>query len=194
MSRLNFSCDSHLYVASSFALPYRNFTVRAWQPDDLDAAARTIRQALAEYGLPWEPEGADRDAIAVETHYQQTGGEFWVVETNEAAGIDTSKGESSKVVGTAAYRPINRKLGNRNDRAVEIRKMYLQPSVRGLGLGRFLLQQLEERIRDRGFQTIWLETASVLEEAVRLYERNGYQPATDVETPRCDRVYMKSLR
>lgn len=46
----------------------------------------------------------------------------------------------------------------------------------------------------RGFQQIWIETASVLTEAVKLYESNGYQKATGVETARCDRVYVKSLR
>ncbi|MGF1674519.1 MAG: GNAT family N-acetyltransferase, partial [Rivularia sp. (in: cyanobacteria)] len=45
----------------------------------------------------------------------------------------------------------------------------------------------------RGFQEIWIETASVLSEAVKLYEANGYIPATGVETKRCDRVYLKQL-
>jgi GNAT superfamily N-acetyltransferase len=36
--------------------------------------------------------------------------------------------------------------------AVEIRKMYLLPSARGLGLGKYLLQQLEKAIASRGFQ------------------------------------------
>jgi putative acetyltransferase len=71
--------------------------------------------------------------------------------------------------------------------------MYLLPSVRGSGIGKFLLQQLEAAIAAKGFQTIWVETASVLTEAVKLYEKYGYQPATDVETPRCDRVYVKSM-
>jgi putative acetyltransferase len=71
--------------------------------------------------------------------------------------------------------------------------MYLLASVRGLGLGKYLLQQLEAAIASRGFQQIWIETASVLVEAVKLYENNGYQAATGVETPRCDRVYVKYL-
>jgi putative acetyltransferase len=45
----------------------------------------------------------------------------------------------------------------------------------------------------RGFDQIWIETASVLTEAVKLYESNGYEKATGVETARCDRVYVKSL-
>ncbi|MDP5339097.1 MAG: GNAT family N-acetyltransferase, partial [Nodularia sp. (in: cyanobacteria)] len=101
---------------------------------------------------------------------------FWVIE------------HQNQLVGTGAYYPIKR-----GKKAVEIRKMYLLSSVRGLGLGKYLLQQLEVAIANRGFEEIWIETASVLVEAVKLYESNGYQPATGVETPRCDRVYMKLL-
>lgn len=71
--------------------------------------------------------------------------------------------------------------------------MYLLPEVRGRGLGRFLLQTLEQAIAAGGFQEIWIETASVLVEAVKLYERSGYRAATGVETARCDRAYVKSL-
>ncbi len=67
------------------------------------------------------------------------------------------------------------------------------PAARGRGLGRFLLAQLEQEIRSRGFKEIWIETATVLQEAVRLYERSGYQSATGVETLRCDRIYRKVL-
>lgn len=91
-------------------------------------------------------------------------------------------------MGTAAYYPVER-----GEKAVEIRKMYLSPAVRGQGLGKYLLQQLEQAIANRGFQEIWIETASVLKEAVKLYESNDYQPATGVETQRCDRVYVKSI-
>jgi putative acetyltransferase len=155
---------------------YQNFLIRDWQATDRPAAAEIIRSVLAEYGLGWEPEGADRDVLEVETHYQETGGEFWVVE------------QQGKLVGTAAYYPIQR-----GHNAVEIRKMYLLTEARGRGLGRFLLQQLEQAIVSRQFDQIWIETASVLKEAVKLYETSGYQPATGVETERCDRVYVKYL-
>jgi putative acetyltransferase len=56
-----------------------------------------------------------------------------------------------------------------------------------------LLQELEAANASGGFQQIWIETVSVLSEAVKLYESNGYQKATGVETARCDRVYVKLL-
>lgn len=156
---------------------YRDFLIRSWRPDDRSTAAAVIRSVLAAYGLGWESAGADRDVLEVETFYQATGGEFWVIEQQAA------------IVGTGAYYPIQR-----GKNAVEVRKMYLLPEVRGQGLGRYLLQQLEATIVARGFEQIWIETASVLQEAVKLYESSGYQPATGVETERCDRVYVKLLR
>lgn len=155
---------------------YQSFQIRSWQPSDREAAAEVIRSTLAEYGLGWEPEGADRDVIEAEACYLNTGGEFWVVE------------QALQIVGTSAYYPIER-----GERAVEIRKMYLTQAVRGQGLGKVLLQALERALALRGFRQIWIETASVLVEAVQLYEKSGYIPATGVETARCDRVYVKHL-
>ncbi len=155
-------------------LNYQDFKVRSWQSSDRIAAAAVIEQVLMEYGLGWEPDGADRDVLQVEECYAS--GEFWVVELD------------GKIVGTAAYYPIDR-----SENAVEIRKMYLLPEVRGLGLGGFLLSALEVVIIQKGFSEIWIETASVLKEAVILYEKSGYEAATGVETARCDRVYVKRL-
>ncbi|QLE54267.1 GNAT family N-acetyltransferase [Nostoc sp. TCL26-01] len=155
---------------------YKDFLIRNWQKSDRTKAAAVIGYVLSEYGLGWEPKGADRDVLEVEDFYLATGGEFWVIE------------HQSQIVGTGAYYPVKR-----GEKAVEIRKMYLLSSVRGLGLGKYLLQQLETAIAFRGFQQIWIETASVLVEAVKLYENNGYLPATGVETARCDRVYVKYL-
>jgi putative acetyltransferase len=156
---------------------YGEFLIRSWTAGDRFGAVEVIREVLVEYGLFWEPTGADRDVVEVERFYVEAGGEFWVIE-----------GEG-QVVGTGAYYPVER-----GEKAVEIRKMYFLPQIRGQGLGRYLLEQLEVAIAKRGFEQVWIETASVLAEAVKLYERSGYLPATGVETERCDRIYVKDLR
>jgi putative acetyltransferase len=165
-----------MLIQPAYRDAYRDFVIRAWQPQDRQAAITLIGNVLQEYGLSCEPEATDQDAFEVEIHYWQTGGTFWVVEHDQT------------LVGTAGYYPVNR-----GAQAVEIRKMYLLPQVRGQGLGRYLLSRLETDIQQRGFQQIWIETASVLKEACRLYESSGYLPATGVETPRCDRIYLKKL-
>ena len=158
---------------------FKEFLIRDWTVGDREAAAAVVKTVLAEYGLDWEVGEcgcSDRDAVEVETYYWQTGGEFWVVE------------QAGRIVGTGGYLPIER-----GENAVEIRKMYLLPAARGQGLGRYLLNELEQATAAKGFGEVWIETASVLAEAVKLYERNGYVPKSGVETERCDKVYSKSM-
>lgn len=177
ISAIRAVCRCRLFKQGvSMKAVYQNFLIRNWQPGDRTPATNLIRSVLAEYHLNFEPEAADRDVVDVENSYLTTGGEFWVVQ------------QFDQLVGTGGYYPVMR-----GEKAVEIRKMYLLPHVRGLGLGKYLLQQLEQAIAERGFRQIWVETASVLTTAVKLYEQSGYQPASGVETARCDRVYVKQL-
>jgi putative acetyltransferase len=157
-------------------LIYQDFLIRPWQPADRQAVAIVIGSVLQEYGLGWEPELADRDVLEIEKYYLESNGEFWTIE------------KQGEIVGSGGYYPIER-----GSQAVEIRKMYLLAESRGQGLGRFLLNELEKSIQQKNYQEIWVETASILTEAVQLYESSGYLPATGVETARCDRVYVKYL-
>jgi len=159
------------------AVSFQGFQIRPWQSADRERTLHVLSSVLHEYGLAFEPEGADRDVVAVSDHYWEVGGEFWLVE------------EAGMVMGTAAFYPLE----GRADVA-EIRKMYLLPSVRGKGLGRWLLGFLEDRARERGFHYARLETAAALREAIALYESAGYTTAPDsVATRRCDRVLIKPL-
>lgn len=56
----------------------------------------------------------------------------------------------------------------------EIKRMWLAPRARGLGLGRRLLETLEACARDGGAEIGHIETSSVLREALALYEKTGW--------------------
>ena len=76
----------------------------------------------------------------------------------------------------------------------ELRKMYLHRDYRGRGLGRRLLEDALARARQLGFRRITLETASVLKEAIRLYESYGFKPfKADHLSCRCDQAYALDL-
>lgn len=60
-------------------------------------------------------------------------------------------------------------------RVAYIKRMWVARTVRGLGLGRRLLAELEQRARDRGVQRLQLETKDVLREAIGLYTAAGYR-------------------
>ena len=58
---------------------------------------------------------------------------------------------------------------------VEIKRMWVSPAVRGLGLGRRLLRELEARAQDAGARIARLETNRSLVEAIALYRAAGYR-------------------
>jgi len=56
----------------------------------------------------------------------------------------------------------------------EVKRMWIAPAARGLGLGARLLAELERRARDAGVRVLRLETNRALHEAIALYRRAGY--------------------
>ena len=58
----------------------------------------------------------------------------------------------------------------------EVRKMYVLPDYRGLGLGRRILAQLEQHAIDQGARRLILETGALNGAAVGLYVAVGYRP------------------
>ena len=61
------------------------------------------------------------------------------------------------------------------DEPTELKRIWVASSVRGLGVGRQLLQELELRAVELGSSTIRLETNRTLEEAIALYRSAGYR-------------------
>jgi DNA-binding MarR family transcriptional regulator/GNAT superfamily N-acetyltransferase len=56
----------------------------------------------------------------------------------------------------------------------EIKRMWVAAAARGLGVGRRILGELEQRARERGAGTVRLETNRTLREASGLYRSAGY--------------------
>ena len=56
----------------------------------------------------------------------------------------------------------------------EIKRMYVRPAFRGLGLGRQMLEHLAAYARARGHTRLRLETGIHQHEAIRLYETWGF--------------------
>jgi GNAT superfamily N-acetyltransferase len=76
----------------------------------------------------------------------------------------------------------------------EIKRMWLAPKARGLGLGRRLLEHLEARARASGASAARIETSAVLPEALALYRSAGWVevPAFNAE-PFADHWFEKAL-
>jgi len=98
-----------------------------------------------------------------------------------------------EIVGGAGVGPLPRAESH----VCELRKMYLLPSARGLGVGRSLLERCLHEARRLGYRECYLETLAQMDRARDLYERFGFLP---LEAPMgdtghfgCNRWYSLSL-
>ena len=57
----------------------------------------------------------------------------------------------------------------------ELKRMFVRPRFRGLGLGKLMLDHLVRYAHEHGVGLVRLETGIHQEEAIRLYERAGFQ-------------------
>ena len=62
-----------------------------------------------------------------------------------------------------------------DDEPPDIKRMWVAPAVRGLGLGRRILHELEERARASGATAVRLDTNRNLTEAISMYRSSGYE-------------------
>jgi GNAT superfamily N-acetyltransferase len=132
------------------------FELRPFQPGDAEAVWRLHDAALEDAGVhggrgPWEDDLRDIGAS-----YLEAGGDFLV---GLAAG---------EVVGMGG-------LFRRSEEECEIRRMRVHPDFQRQGLGRLILEALEERATGLGFRTVCLDTTEDQVAAQRLYEAAGYR-------------------
>src|SRR4051812_38687404 len=80
------------------------------------------------------------------------------------------------------------------DAPAEIKRMWIAPSARGLGLGRRLLERLETCARAGGARMAHIETSGVLAEALALYRSSGWvEVAPFNDEPFADHWLEKSV-
>lgn len=137
--------------------PPSGWRLRPVKNQDGDAVRALIFGILREYGLQPDPSCTDTDLDDLEAAYAGRNGWFAVLVTDTGA-----------IAGCVGLLPVD-------PDAVELRKMYLGRAWRGRGLGRALLAAALDEARRRGFRRVVLETASVLREAIRLYEKAGFR-------------------
>jgi putative acetyltransferase len=78
----------------------------------------------------------------------------------------------------------------------EIKRMYVAPRFRGLGLAKLMLDHLTEYARSHGVHTLRLETGIHQEPAIRLYERMGFcriPPFGEYREDPLSRYYEKNI-
>jgi ribosomal protein S18 acetylase RimI-like enzyme len=133
--------------------------------ETVDGASLDARACLDAYAADIDerfPEGFDPGAL-VRPH-----------EVSGAAGAFLVAYEEGRPVGCGALRRLAPQVG-------EIRHVWVHPAARRLGLGRRILDGLEQRAAEREFTVVRLDTHAALTEAQAMYRACGY-----TEIPRYD--------
>ena len=62
-----------------------------------------------------------------------------------------------------------------NDSDVEIKRVWVEPNYRGRHIATELMDRIEDKAREMGFKRAVLQTRPIMEDAVGLYEKRGYE-------------------
>jgi putative acetyltransferase len=81
-----------------------------------------------------------------------------------------ARGNDGELVGSVAVKRLP-------DGSGELKRLYVRPSVRGIGLGKTLAAKAVERARDHGYSLLRLDTLPTMEAAQGIYASLGFQPA-----------------
>ncbi len=120
-----------------------------------DGVIALIGGVFAEYGLTFEPAGYDADLTRIAGTYCRAGGAFWVLE------------DGGRVVGTIGVVPLS-------PIEVEIKRVYLEASLRGQGWGRALVEHAMGWAAEQGHTHVRLWSDVKFERSHGMYERLGF--------------------
>jgi GNAT superfamily N-acetyltransferase len=116
-----------------------------------------MRDAFEAYIARSLTEEMDR----VTAYYGERGGGFWVAV------------RAAKIVGMFGLEPAA-------PDALELRRMYVEPTVRRAGIGRLMLRFAEDECRRRQVRRLELSTSELQPAALELYRNAGYRLLREV--------------
>jgi putative acetyltransferase len=124
------------------------------------ALCDVIKTVGAEYGAIGDGFGpSDPEVLAMSEHYHEEAGSLYLV-----ALVD------GEVVGGGGIAPFGE-----HDEVCELKKLFLLPKSRGLGLGKKLTEQCLAFAKQQGYQSCYLDTLSSMAAAIKLYELAGFE-------------------
>lgn len=156
--------------------------IRSIRKTDNPEVEQIIRRVMTEFGAVGCGYSIEDDEVrAMYEAYNNPVSAYFVAEYQ------------GKLVGGAGIAPLEK--GDPN--VCELRKMYMYPEGRGLGIGRRLLEASIQAAKEAGYKRCYLETLEHMTQAQRLYEKFGFQRLDHAEGQTghyaCDRWYALDL-
>ncbi|TRW96754.1 GNAT family N-acetyltransferase [Paracoccus sp. M683] len=142
-----------------------SFTIQdARFPADI-GTVRHLFRAYAEWlGIDLDFQGFEAELASLPGRYAGPDGALLLLHQG-AAGA----GDAQPATGCVAMRRLD-------GETCEMKRLYLDTTLRGSGMGRALGQAIITRAREAGYRRMVLDTLDHMGAALRLYERLGFQP------------------
>ena len=137
-----------------------NIVIRKIEEKDNQQLALVVRTTLAEFG-------ANK---AGTVFFDPTTDSLFQVFRNPRSVYYVAL-ENDTVLGGGGIYPTD----GLPDDTCELVKMYLLPRARGMGLGKKLIEKCVQFAKDTGYENIYLETMPELKNALKVYERMGFE-------------------
>ena len=137
-----------------------NITIRTIQPADNLQVSKIIRETLVEFK-------ANHPGTV---YYDASTDDLFSLFTQPRSIYYVAESEGKIVGGAGIFPTMGLPEGT-----CELVKMYLQPVVRGKGLGKMLIEKALDFARQAGFANVYIETMPELGKAMKVYEKFGFK-------------------
>ncbi len=137
-----------------------NIVIRTIKPEDNKPLAVIVRNALAEFG-------ANKPGTV---YFDPTTDNLYDLFKAKKSIYYVAEMDGTIIGGTGIF-----PSAGLDENTCELVKMYLQPAVRGMGLGGKLIQQCLEFAKKTGYKQVYIETMPELRKAMGVYEKFGFR-------------------